>query len=256
MGIEFNPTLFGRDLKLFLNGRPGIIAWTLINWSFAALQFEKHGTLTNSMILVNVLQGLYVLDFFWNERWYLRTIDMAHDHFGFYFIWGDLVWLPFMYTLQSVYLAHNPVSLGQSTFYIILFFGLLGYVLFRWSNFQKDYFRRQPDKSKSSIWLKKCQFLTCIFKTSDGGEHTSHLLTSGWWGLARHTNYTGDLILSLCFSLGCGFANLLPYFYFIYMLILLTFRCFRDEDRCQQKYGDFWSKYCSIVKYRFLPGIY
>jgi 7-dehydrocholesterol reductase len=37
MGIEFNPR-FGKlwDFKLFHNGRPGIIAWTLINISFAA----------------------------------------------------------------------------------------------------------------------------------------------------------------------------------------------------------------------------
>lgn len=37
MGIELNPRI-GKlfDLKLFHNGRPGIIAWTLINLSFAA----------------------------------------------------------------------------------------------------------------------------------------------------------------------------------------------------------------------------
>ena len=35
MGIEFNPSFAGVDLKLFFNGRPGIIAWTMINLSFA-----------------------------------------------------------------------------------------------------------------------------------------------------------------------------------------------------------------------------
>lgn len=57
MGIEFNPRV-GRwfDFKLFFNGRPGIVAWTLINLSFAAKQRELHGHVTNSMILVNVLQ--------------------------------------------------------------------------------------------------------------------------------------------------------------------------------------------------------
>jgi 7-dehydrocholesterol reductase len=35
MGIELNPRI-GKlwDFKLFHNGRPGIIAWTLINFSF------------------------------------------------------------------------------------------------------------------------------------------------------------------------------------------------------------------------------
>lgn len=47
-----------------------------------------------------VLQGIYVLDFFWNEAWYLKTIDICHDHFGWYLGWGDCVWLPYLYTLQ------------------------------------------------------------------------------------------------------------------------------------------------------------
>lgn len=57
MGIEFNPRI-GKwfDFKLFFNGRPGIVAWTLINLSYAAKQQELYGQVTNSMILVNVLQ--------------------------------------------------------------------------------------------------------------------------------------------------------------------------------------------------------
>lgn len=41
-----------------------------------------------------------MLDFFWNEAWYLKTIDICHDHFGWYLGWGDCVWLPYLYTLQ------------------------------------------------------------------------------------------------------------------------------------------------------------
>lgn len=57
MGIEFNPRI-GKwfDFKLFFNGRPGIVAWTLINLSYMAKQQELYGQVTNSMILVNVLQ--------------------------------------------------------------------------------------------------------------------------------------------------------------------------------------------------------
>src|SRR5690606_26290015 len=39
MGIEFNPRIGSFDFKLFFNGRPGIVAWTLINFSFAASQY-------------------------------------------------------------------------------------------------------------------------------------------------------------------------------------------------------------------------
>lgn len=77
MGIEMNPR-FGQlwDFKLFHNGRPGIIAWTLIDISFAAAQYQKIGYVTNSMILLNILHATYVLDFFYNEDWYLRTIGI------------------------------------------------------------------------------------------------------------------------------------------------------------------------------------
>ena len=82
MGIEFNPRIGPIDFKLFHNGRIGIILWTLINISFAAKQYELYGHVTNSMVLLNLGHALYVLDFFYNEDWYLRTIDLCHDHFG------------------------------------------------------------------------------------------------------------------------------------------------------------------------------
>lgn len=73
MGCEHNPRLtshpYSLDFKLFFNGRPGILAWTLINICFAAAQYQRFGFVTNSMIILNFLQGIYVLDFFWNEGW-------------------------------------------------------------------------------------------------------------------------------------------------------------------------------------------
>ena len=85
VGIELNPR-FGElwDFKFFHNGRPGIIAWTMISISFTAKQYQELGRVSGSMWVVDVLYMLYVVDFFVNEDWYLRTIDMAHDHFGYY----------------------------------------------------------------------------------------------------------------------------------------------------------------------------
>ena len=51
------------------------------------------------MILVNLFHFVYVFDFFYNEDWYLRTIDIAHDHFGWYYGMGDCLFLPTMYNL-------------------------------------------------------------------------------------------------------------------------------------------------------------
>ncbi|RUS23785.1 ergosterol biosynthesis ERG4/ERG24 [Jimgerdemannia flammicorona] len=182
MGIEMNPR-FGQlwDFKLFHNGRPGIVAWTLINLSFAAAQYQKIGYVTNSMILLNILHATYVLDFFYNEDWYLRTIDIAHDHFGFYLAWGDSVWLPFMYTLQSHYLARNPVDLSTPYFILVTIIGFSGYYIFRAVNNQKDLVRTM--NGNCNIWGKPANVIRTQYTTSDGKVHRSLLLTSGFWGM-------------------------------------------------------------------------
>jgi len=258
MGVEFNPRMLGVDLKLFLNGRPGIILWSLVNLCFAYYQYETFGTVTNSMVLLNILQGLYVLDFFWNERWYLKTIDISHEHFGFYLAWGDCVWLPFMYTLQGCYLAHNPVVLNDTIFVLILVLGVLGYVIFRWANYQKDHFRRMISTGVAPIvWGKRASYICCNYHTADGKERLSYLLISGFWGMARHMNYVGDILLSSMWCFSCGLTHLLPHFYTFYIIALLVTRTSRDETRCRQKYGnEVWDDYCQNVPYRFIPYVY
>ncbi len=171
MGIEFNPRIGSLDFKLFHNGRPGIVAWTLISIfhtsvllplvhiSFAAAQYNKWGYVTNSMIIVNILHAVYVLDFFYNEDWYLRTIDIAHDHFGWMLAWGDSVWLPWTYTLQGFFLVTHPVQLSTPVVVAIMGLGFLGYFIFRSCNHQKDYFRTKD--GQCNIWGKPA---TCIYQ--------------------------------------------------------------------------------------------
>lgn len=254
-GIEFNPRL-GKyfDFKLFHNGRPGIIAWTLINFSFACAQYSKFGYVTNSMLLLNWLHLVYVVDFFYNEDWYLRTIDIAHDHFGFYLAWGDCVWLPFMYTLQSHYLVRNPVELSWAYFGVVVAVGQMGYYVFRSTNNQKDLARKTD--GKCLIWGVPAKFIRTEFLTSDGKKHRSLLLASGFWGVSRHFNYVGDLLISLAMCMTCGFDHVLPYFYIIYMTILLVSRIHRDHGRCAGKYGKYWDEYCKLVPYKLIPYIY
>ena len=257
MGIELNPRIGMFDFKLFHNGRPGILAWSLINISFAAKQYNDFGYITNSMVIINILHLIYILDFFYHEDWYLRTIDIAHDHFGFYLSWGDSVWLPWMYTLQAFYLSINPVDLHPVAAASILALGFSGYFIFRSVNSQKDTFRSDMAKhGKATIWGKPATYVAAVYYTGDGEKRTSYLLTSGWWGLSRHFNYVGDLMLSLSFCLTCGISHLLPYFYIVYMTILLVHRTHRDDSRCSLKYGKSWTKYCNTVTWKILPGVY
>jgi len=127
---------FGKlwDFKLFHNGRPGICAWTLINLSFAAAQYEKYGFVSNSMVLVNLFQAIYVIDFFINEDWYLRTIDIAHDHWGWYLGYGVISFLPYMYNIATHFLLRHPVVLSNAEVVFYLFLAGLGYGIFRGCN--------------------------------------------------------------------------------------------------------------------------
>jgi 7-dehydrocholesterol reductase len=251
MGVELNPRIGEMfDFKLFHNGRPGIVGWSFINLSFAFAQPE----LSNSMILVNILQAIYSIDYLCNEEWYLKTIDIAHDHFGFYLAWGDSVWLPFMYTLQAQWLSKNPVHLTTLEMFLILALGVSGYIIFRVSNNQKDEFRKK--NGNVELFGKPAKYIEAEYQTSDGKIHKSKLLVSGFWGLSRHFNYLGDLMLSLSYCLPCGFSSPIPYFYIAFMVVLLVHRCFRDETRCYGKYGKDWIRYCNTVPYRIIPYIF
>ncbi|KAJ7192451.1 hypothetical protein GGX14DRAFT_406395 [Mycena pura] len=85
----------------------GMDAWTIVNFSLAVSQYQRFRYVCMGTIVINILQNLYILDFFYHEEC-TRTI-----YFGFYLAWGGAAWIPSMYTLQAQYLAHYPSNLSQ-----------------------------------------------------------------------------------------------------------------------------------------------
>jgi hypothetical protein len=67
------------------------------------------------MFLITLLQGFYVWDALYMEKAILTTMDITTDGFGFMLCFGDLSWVPFIYTLQARYLVdYDPnLSIGQ-----------------------------------------------------------------------------------------------------------------------------------------------
>ena len=49
---------------------------------------------------------------------------------------------------------------------------------------QRKEFRASGGKLK--IWGKEANYITAKYTTEDSKEHTSLLLASGWWGVARY----------------------------------------------------------------------
>ena len=52
------------------------------------------------------------------------------------------------------------------------------------------------------------------------------------------------------------FDKLPPYLYVVFLTILLIDRSMRDDLRCSLKYGKHWKKYCELVPYKIVPGIF
>lgn len=84
------------------------------------------------------------------------TIDICHDHYGWYLGWGDPVWLPWMYTLQGLYLVTHPVQLSHFELAAVVVLGVIGYSIFRLTNNQKDTVRKA--NGKIDIWGKPATY--------------------------------------------------------------------------------------------------
>ncbi|KAL3738047.1 hypothetical protein ACJRO7_019556 [Eucalyptus globulus] len=238
-GIQLNPQFIGIDLKFFFV-RAGMMGWLLINLSVLARSVQD-GNLSLSMILYQLFCVLYILDYFVYEEYMTSTWDIIAERLGFMLVFGDVVWIPFTFSIQGWWLLRNNVELTTTAAIANCFVFLIGYMVFRGANKQKHVFKRSP---KALIWGQPPKVV--------GGK----LLASGYWGIARHCNYLGDLLLALSFSLPCGLSSPVPYFYPIYLLILLIWRERRDEARCAEKYREIWAEYCRLVPWRIFPYLY
>ena len=240
-GREQNPACFGVDLKLF-SYRPSLIGLALFNLSFAVVQYDTYGELTPAMALYQVFTFLYVLNYFQFEHGMVHTWDIVSERFGWMLVWGDYVLVPFFYCIAGWWLVDAPASLlspGAAAGIVLLF--LFGFWLFRGANEQKHRFKQDPD---TSIWGKPAQ-------TLDG-----RLLVSGFWGIGRHLNYTGEICVYLAFVLTTGFASWIPFLLPLWLVALLAHRARRDERRCRAKYGELWARYKQRARFSMLPFVY
>ena len=217
----------------------------MIDLALAFKQYQLHGHVSVAMVLVCLFHFFYVADYYFHEEAIVTTWDIRHENFGWLLCWGVLFLVSFTYTLQAFYLLNHTDSLSPFAAVGIFALNALGYYIFRSTNIQKHHFRTDPNRP---IWGRKPEYI----RTQRG----TMLLLSGWWGIARHLNYLGDLMMGLAWCLPCGFRHPLPYFYIAYFTILLVHRERRDHAMCAERYGADWDEYCRRVRWRILPGVY
>ena len=239
-GLELNPEFLGVDLKVFAY-QPSLIGLGVLNLAFAWAQYEQLGQLTPQMLAYQLFWWAYLFTHYWIEDNVLSMWDVIAERFGFMLLWGDLVLVPFFYSLGGWWLLANPEPMALERVAGISLLYALGLVIFRQSNAQKNRFKRDPSVQ---IWGKPAKVL---------GDR---LLVSGWWGIGRKINYTGEIMVYSSFALCTGFASVIPYLLPLWLLCLLVHRAWRDEQRCAAKYGALWEEYTRVAKFRMFPFLY
>ena len=235
------------DAKMYLY-LVGAIMLELNLLSFAAYHIETYPDDPSPGVMLYVAMFTFFCAEYLNfEEVHLYTYDFMAERVGFKLGWGCLVFYPFFYAVGLWSVAdrpnpHTPVPL--LVLYAVIFFS--GWALSRGANLQKFYFKRDPTRKAFGVLDPKAI-------SGDG----KNVLSGGFWGLSRHINYLGEILMAtgLALSLGYPFA-LAAWAYPLYYVALLFPRQADDDRRCAEKYGRLWVEYCKRVPSRIIPGIY
>ena len=232
--------------------------------------------------LISWTHFYYIFDYNYFEPAYLTTTDIRHDLFGYMLTYGMFGFLSTYYPISfNGYLSAQGVGneiVDNYTYQIIgVAMVLLGLFLFRFTNIEKHRFRtkiwelKQVYKKSSSKSLAKhiddglVGFQIFPWDSKDKlkylrTEEGSYLLCSGTWGWARHFNYCGDLIMCFGWAIACYSPKnafvWIPLSYCAYFWVMDLHRASRDHQRCHDKYKKDWDKYCEIVSYVIVPGVF
>jgi Delta24(24(1))-sterol reductase len=182
-------------------------------------------------------------------------------------IFWNMAGVPFTYCHATLFLAaHSPSEYSWPMSYNIIIYAMLlgAYYIWDTTNSQKNRFRQQMN----GTLILRNTFPQLPWQTVRNPKilHTKAgpLLADGWCILpsdalikdkygARKIHYTMDVIMALCWGLPCGFSSFLPYWYVVWMTIVVVQRAIRDVAHCRAKYGEEWKEYERLCPYMFIP---
>lgn len=252
LGRAENPQYLGEhvDAKMYLY-MVGAVMLMLNLLSFSAHHLSIYPSEpAPGLVLHLILISWFVFDYLTFERVHLWTYDLFAEKVGFKLGWGCLVFYPYFYAIGiwSAADGHESASALRLVSAAVIF--LVGWGLARGANLQKFTFKTEPERVFLGIFKPE---------TVKNDEHT--LLCSGFWGVSRHVNYLGEILMAtgLALSLASPLAlepNFWPWLYPAYYLALLIPREGDDDRRCEAKYGALWARYKQRVPWRIVPGLY
>ena len=234
------------DAKMFLY----LVGATLLELNL--LSFGAHHVLGHpddsspGVFLYGGLFTFFLVEYLFFEEVHLYTYDFVAERVGFKLGWGCLVFYPFFYGIGLWTQAEKPNPHSSPLWLALCGLGFFsGWALSRGANLQKFAFKRDPTK----------KFLGLAPQVLSDGQKL--VLASGFWGLARHINYLGELMMASALTLSLGFpTSWEPWLYPLYYLALLVPRQHDDDRRCAAKYGPLWAEYVKRVPYRIIPFVF
>jgi delta14-sterol reductase len=254
LGCEWNPRFLNIDSKMMLYIY-GAVRLELNILSCCAWQYYHTGTLSNGMIIYTLMFLWFLHEYMYFENVHLYTYDLFAEKVGFKLTWGCVVFYPFFYCIGMFSIVQSgdaDLSFVTCTAIGVLF--ISGWICTRGANLQKYVFRTQP-KHKTYKFLGVLSF----------GQKTvkdTRILCSGFWGVARHFNYFGEIVQGFALALPGAilaptpYYMILPFLYPLFYVTLFVTRQIDDDALCLKKYGQKWTEYCKIVPWKICPGIW
>ena len=249
LGRRKNPRMFKDrvDAKMYLYVA-GATVLELNLLSFAAHHLLSHASDPSPGVILHVcLFTWFVVEYLVFEHVHLYTYDLFAERVGFKLVWGCLAFYSYVYAIGLWAVADhaNPdPALWYLALSAVVFFA--GWSLARGANMQKYYFKRDP----SRVFLGR-------FEPQTLSQGEQQILCSGFWGISRHVNYLGEVLMAAGLTLALGWPWLLiPWLYPLYYVMLLGARERDDDRRCEQKYGELWHRYRKKVPWRIVPYLY
>jgi protein-S-isoprenylcysteine O-methyltransferase Ste14 len=205
------------------------------------------GTYSLGVLLYAALLLWFVTEYLFFERVHLYTYDIFAERVGFKLGWGCFAFYPYFYLIGLWATAHRPDP--GTPWWLLFLFALIffvGWIFTRGANLQKYWFKTRPGRAFLGLMEPEV--------VSDG---KNTLLCSGFWRLARHVNYLGEIVQAVGLTLVLGYPGAwVAWLYPAYYVALFVSRERADERRCRAKYGELWTAYTERVPRRIIPWVY
>jgi hypothetical protein len=202
------------------------------------------GAASPGVWLYAALFSFFLCEYLFFERVHLYTYDFFAERVGFKLGWGCLLFYPYFYAvgLWSVADLPDPGSRRRRC-------SSRGAVL---RSAGRSRAARTCRSTRSSA--TRAPFLGHRARGRDRRQRK--LLVSGFWGVSRHVNYLGEILMAVGLTLALGHpGDPSTWLYPVYYVALLVPRQ-RRRPALRREVRTAVGRYTKRVRYRIVPGLY